>query len=564
MEEERHGQNQRAKLSQHLTALQEVEQIAQLRKRRKAQGKRPQPGERRFGDAPEAVYVEPKPPDPSRINKNPNSKTPKLNVVNSHFDYNSFANKFELFKFSGKRGYLRWERNLDEWFHYNNILKEERLAYAIDHLKGDAFKWWVQEVDDRWFYKEPTIKTWGALKKAMRYEFAPGYTRSHIKEQYPRRYPTHGSQEAREAVQKEGQGSLPQQTNFQPNQGHAIVHCLGQKSDILKVMEVSKNVSQDTLSRPKEELNKPVLQAKAMVSLILDKLVYISSPTGMSHLSLSKDIKTGLEVQKDMTPTPLLESRVVHDLFPRKMEIPNQKKEKASTQGKSSNLKFLKDQTCYRCHKIGHFVVTCPTKQALIQTSLEKKTDLSIKSDSFIQSDLLVQNSGIMHLFLPRNFDPGITKEREPRGRDLTSLVRHTINITCAKQNEGEAGNKEKIILQLFVAIKVSMNFKYSVFKSSTTDIMHLSLPRNYFSDTRQEGYHTQQDKRVQERQPSIQSCPKKNLILHHADAPMVNSTISHSVYETPVSDIIHFVFVQNVENFSGCKEESFKRNPTG
>ena len=145
---ETHGHCQMAKENQHLTALQEVDLIAQLRKRKKAQGQRPQPGERRFGDAPEAVYVEPKPPDPSRINQTPTSQTHKHHVVNSQFNYNSFADKNKLFTFSGKRGYLIWERNLDEWFHYNNILKEERLAYAIEQLRDDAFEWWVQEEGD--------------------------------------------------------------------------------------------------------------------------------------------------------------------------------------------------------------------------------------------------------------------------------------------------------------------------------------------------------------------------------------------------------------------------------
>ncbi|XP_048605088.1 uncharacterized protein LOC125582432 [Brassica napus] len=153
-----------AKQNQQLTALQEInDRIAQLRKRNKARGQRPQQGERRFGDAPEAVYVDPKPPDPSR-----------------------------------GISYLTWERNLDEWFHYNNILKEERLSYALDQLRGNAFKWWVQEEDDRWFYKEPAIKTWRALKEVMRDEFSPELTSSKIKKIYPRRYLTHGSKEKSE------------------------------------------------------------------------------------------------------------------------------------------------------------------------------------------------------------------------------------------------------------------------------------------------------------------------------------------------------------------------------
>ena len=76
------------------------------------------------------------------------------------------------------------------------------------------------------------------------------------------------------------------------------------------------------------------------------------------------------------------------------------------------------------------------------------------------------------------------------------------------------------------------------------------------------EGDHTNQDRKLQERQPPNQTCPRKNIIFHHAKASKVNSTIKNSVHETPVSDIIHLVFVQNVEKFSGCKVESFKEIP--
>ena len=126
---EAHGQTLEATLSQQTAALQKLQiKIAQLEKRNQAQGQRPHGGERRFGNVPGAVYVEPKPPDPSRINQTPTSNTHNSHVVNSRFDYNSFADKIELFKFSGKRGYLRWERNLDEWFHYKNIQKKREVV----------------------------------------------------------------------------------------------------------------------------------------------------------------------------------------------------------------------------------------------------------------------------------------------------------------------------------------------------------------------------------------------------------------------------------------------------
>ncbi|XP_033139392.1 uncharacterized protein LOC117131028 [Brassica rapa] len=234
------GEIQRQLLKENQTLLADLkkvkDQIARLKKRHKAQGQRPQQGERRFGDAPEAVYLEPKPPDPSWISQQPTSQTHIHHVANSRFDHKSFADKIELFTFSGERSYLFWERNLDEWFHYNKILKEERLSYAIDQLRGNAFKWWVQEEDDRWFYKEPAIKTWRDLKEVMRDEFAPELTSSKIQKIYPRRYLTHGSKEKPETV---------------------------------------------------------IVQVEAKVSPILDKSVNESSTTCMSHLSLSKGDVTG-------------------------------------------------------------------------------------------------------------------------------------------------------------------------------------------------------------------------------------------------------------------------------
>ncbi|KAF3527683.1 hypothetical protein DY000_02040808 [Brassica cretica] len=65
---EAHSLTLEARLSQHLLAIQKLnDKIAQLGKRNKPQGRPPPHGKRRSGDAPETVYVEPKPPDPSWI-----------------------------------------------------------------------------------------------------------------------------------------------------------------------------------------------------------------------------------------------------------------------------------------------------------------------------------------------------------------------------------------------------------------------------------------------------------------------------------------------------------------
>ena len=63
----------------------------------------------------------------------------------------------------------------------------------------------------------------------------------------------------------------------------------------------------------------------------------------------------------------------------------------------------------------------------------------------------------------------------------------------------------------------------------------------------------------MQERQLSNTRCPKKKIIFQLVEAIKVSMELSHSVYQCPNTDIIHLVFVENVEIISGCKEESFK-----
>ncbi|CAD5327166.1 unnamed protein product [Arabidopsis thaliana] len=59
---------------------------------------------------------------------------------------------------------------MDEWFSYKNFLSEMRFVCALSHLTGDAYKWWLQEVDDRLYYKEPPITLWRDLKKLLKDE----------------------------------------------------------------------------------------------------------------------------------------------------------------------------------------------------------------------------------------------------------------------------------------------------------------------------------------------------------------------------------------------------------
>ncbi|XP_033139373.1 uncharacterized protein LOC117130981 [Brassica rapa] len=471
-----HGQSQMAKQNQQLTALQEInDRIAQLRKRNKARVQRPQQGERRFGDAPEAVYVEPKPPDPSRINQHPTSQTHTHHVANSRFDHKSFADKIELFTFSGGRSYLFWERNLDEWFHYNNILKEERLSYAIDQLRGNAFKWWVQEEDDRWFYKEPAIKTWRDLKEVMRDEFSPELTSSKIRKIYPRRYLTHVSKENPEPV---------------------------------------------------------IVQVKA------------------------KDDKTGPEVKKETISKSLLDLKVVHDLSPRNDEISNPKKEEASSQGKSSKFKDLKDQTCSRCHKRGHFAVVCPTKKALTETSLEEKTELSMKSDSFIQSDLLVPNSCVMHLSLSKGDVTG-TKEHEFKGEEPPGAT------PVMDQKMVQDTMQSMLLKEAKPVIKVSHQGKFQTPPLDTsTDVCVLGTGRTNESYKLIVVPKKEPDPKLSHGPLLSGNRNQSEQSIVQVLKPMVRFLLDKHVLNISMTDIMHLLFVQNVENFSGCKEESFKEIP--
>ncbi|XP_056854756.1 uncharacterized protein LOC130504195, partial [Raphanus sativus] len=250
-------------------------------------------GRHRVGETPRAGYVEPKPPDPSLIIPHQTSKT-QSHIVHSYSDYGS-AKKTKLYTFSGRRSYLEWERNLDEWFYYNNILKKERLAFAIDQLRDVAFKWWIKEQDERWLYKEPTITTWRDLKEAMRDEFAPEFTNSQIREHYPRRCPNRDSQEALRVVPQEGQRDMLPQAISQPKQRHQSTYCSSQNNGVPMTMEKNKVLSQSTLCKIDRKPDQASVQTKPKVSPTLDQLVYNSSTTVMMHLSLSKGVVTGLE-----------------------------------------------------------------------------------------------------------------------------------------------------------------------------------------------------------------------------------------------------------------------------
>ncbi|KAF2605810.1 hypothetical protein F2Q68_00043036 [Brassica cretica] len=114
-------------------------------------------------------------------------------------------------------------------------------------------------------------------------------------------------------------------------------HHRGQKNDVLVTVKETKYLGQNMLYMPTPKLEHESVQVKAKVSHIFDNLVYDLSPTGMSHLSLSKNVKTCLEVQQKPASTSLLESKVLKELCPRSKEIFVPKEEETSSQGDTSD-----------------------------------------------------------------------------------------------------------------------------------------------------------------------------------------------------------------------------------
>ncbi|KAG5410867.1 hypothetical protein IGI04_007186 [Brassica rapa subsp. trilocularis] len=296
MTEEEQGQPMKIRLSQHLVATQELyDNIAQLGKRNKPQGRRPPHGERRFGDALDAGYVEPKPPDPSWITKHQTSYTHEYSNYSYH-DYNS-ADDVNIYSFSGSSWsseYLTWERTMDDWFTYYGVPKKERLAHAIKQLSGKAYSWWKRVDKTHGKSPEEVVTNWEDLKDVMIRKYLSSRPSPEVRERYPRRFSSHGYKEAKRRVPKEGHRSLFHQDQIRTDKRSTVFYDQYQPYEVPKSME--KNLfSPDTLARHKEKSDKPILQGKAKVSPILDKFVYKSSPTGMSHLSLSKNVKTGPE-----------------------------------------------------------------------------------------------------------------------------------------------------------------------------------------------------------------------------------------------------------------------------
>ncbi|KAG5412923.1 hypothetical protein IGI04_000490 [Brassica rapa subsp. trilocularis] len=473
MEELAQSQALLASQKQLLAAMKGVQdQISQLEKRNKAQGQRPQQGKRRFGDAPEDGYVEPKPPDPSWITPHHTSSTHK-HLTHSYLDFKP-VNEVKIYSFSGSSwpdDYLSWERTMDDWFSFHGVPKKEKLSHAIKQLNGSAYKWWKGVDGARWKSQREAIKTWEDLKEAMIRKYVSSLPTPEIRERYPRRFSSHGSKEAKRVVPQQGHRSLIHQEQIRPNKGHTVLYDQSQPYEVPKTMERKNFVSQDTLARHKEKSDKPIFQEKAKVSPILDKFVYKSSPTGMSHLSLSKDVKTGPEIQKDTNSTSLLRSK---SMLLKEAKPVN----KVSNQGKCQ---------------------TPPRETGIYVCVL----DVESKNESYLLPEVLRK-------------EPDHKPSHEPPHKWKSSVEQ------CVQMP------RLKVI---FSDLKTSKTLDYP-------DIMHLSLPKSFDPGIKEVEVHNHQGQKMQRRQQTRTSCPKKKIILQLVEA------------------------IKNVENFSGCKGESFKEIP--
>uniref|UniRef100_A0A1J3JXW9 CCHC-type domain-containing protein n=1 Tax=Noccaea caerulescens TaxID=107243 RepID=A0A1J3JXW9_NOCCA len=372
------------------------------------------------------------------------SHAPKYKI-HSSYNYQP-TNELILYTFSGRGDYLDWERNLDEWLYYNHILKEERLSYAISQLKGDAYRWWLQEEDDRWFYKEPTISTWGELKDLLRSKYAPGVSITRIEELYPRcfLYPKETYQAQPEYLRGQGKSQVPnkplKRTSYMSkNREHIVKEIPSKKvttskssnyqrpetqmSDKRKfqsdqtevsISESFRNIQQlfdkvvDSFKSTKLEKNqisccdKQVNQKQEIVSASSTKkdqakslqLVCKFPMTSIKHLSFSKDVETGTGFSGEQSKQAEPEEKTKPKLSSLELEPPDP--------GKSSNPLKLPELICYRCQGIGHMAKACPTKRLLSAKSLEHKNVGAKESGIFDKPDLNNLNASIIHLSLPR------------------------------------------------------------------------------------------------------------------------------------------------------------------
>ncbi|KAG5374132.1 hypothetical protein IGI04_042559 [Brassica rapa subsp. trilocularis] len=243
----------------------------------------------------------------------------------------------------------------------------------------------------------------------------------------------------------------------------------------------------------------------------------------MSHLSLSKDVKTGPEIQKDTNSTSLLRSKVVHDLSPRDKEILNPKEEAPSSQG-------IKEHEFKGEEPPGTTPVMNQEKvQDTMQSMLLKEAKPVNKVSNQGKCQTPPRETGIDVCVL------------DVESKNESYLLPEVLRKEPDHKPSHEPPHKWKSSVEQCVQMP-RLKVIFSDLKTSKTldypDIMHLSLPKSFDPGIKEVEVHNHQGQKMQRRQQTRTSCPKKKIILQLVEA------------------------IKNVENFSGCKGESFKEIP--
>ncbi|RID79482.1 hypothetical protein BRARA_A02218 [Brassica rapa] len=298
--------------------------------------------------------------------------------------------------------YPKWEDEMEALFQSHNVPEEEKLSYATKTLVGPALAWRKREQHAQWYDDDPD-HTWESFKLEILEEFV---------KKDPDQSPMCAAHEIY---------ALSNPPIFKAGRKQAIhPHCPQEMEPAVKKKTVKNQ------------------EGSQLCSLQLTRAPdTVSCPKG----TLQPETKKAGVVLESGEPQTKDEA----------MAQELQKPPASSNQSKSSNYKNIKIQTCYRCHKRGHFAVNCPSRKLLGCTSLDLKPEPSIKPEDERpdNGEKFKENQG-QHLTCPKNVE----------------------EIT--RNNKSTQAVKEQIIVQLAETIWVNLHFTFPIYKFSNTDIIHL------------------------------------------------------------------------------------------
>ncbi|KAF8051412.1 hypothetical protein N665_1731s0001 [Sinapis alba] len=333
----------------------------------------------------------------------------------------------------GKRNetYLEWEDKMEALFQKHHVQEEEKMSYATKTLTGPAYAWWAKEEYDIWYCGDPD-HTWESFKFEMLEEFV-------------KKGPVHELP----LIFTQADWSHTSTTSSKSGSKPANQHHYPQKTEPVVVKKVVNKLESS--------------QPSSLQSIKVPEIFPYSKGTFQP-----REKEAEFVLRKDGPKTE------VEALTPSLQKPPAS----SPIQGKFSNSKNVKIQTCYRCHKRGHFAVNCPSRKLLGSTSPDLKSE-PIKSDSLVPLEL--SNSGFKHLSLSKGFDPGIRQDDGRPRRGVKVKENQGQLLTCL-QNVEEEGRiskrthaaKEQIILQPAENIWVNLNLNFPIYILSNPDIIHL------------------------------------------------------------------------------------------